>query len=59
MQLHVCKLELRPILPAVTSLALLALWLTFPAVTPQHTPPANGKAPRERAPAGRPPDFHA
>ena len=27
-------LELRPILPAVTPLALLALWLAFPAVTP-------------------------
>ena len=42
-------LELRPILPAVTPLALLALWLAFPAVTPQHsddTPTTNGKAPR-------------
>ena len=42
-------LELRPILPAVTPLALLALWLAFPAVTPQHcyhAPPTNGKAPR-------------
>ena len=41
-------LELRPILPAVTPLALLALWLAFPAVTPQHcydAPPTNGKAP--------------
>ena len=27
-------LELRPILPAVIPLALLALWLAFPAVTP-------------------------
>ena len=27
-------LELRPILPAVTPLALLALWLAFPTVTP-------------------------
>ena len=43
-------LELRPILPAVRPLALLALWLVFPAVTPQHSydaPPTNGKAPRE------------
>ena len=42
-----CTLELRPILPAVTPLALLALLLAFPAVTPQHcydVPPANGKA---------------
>ena len=42
-------LELRPILPAVTPLALLALWLAFPAVTPQHcydAPPTNGKARR-------------
>ena len=42
-------LELRPILPAVTPLALLASWLAFPAVTPQHSydvPPTNGKAPR-------------
>ena len=31
----------------MTSLTLLALWLAFPAVTPQHTPPTNGKAPRE------------
>ena len=41
--------ELRPIVPAVTHLALLALWLAFPAVTPQHSydsPPTNGKAPR-------------
>ena len=27
-------IELRPMLPAVTPLALLALWLAFPAVTP-------------------------
>ena len=33
---QLCLLELRPILPAVTPLALLALWLAFPAVTPQH-----------------------
>ena len=47
-------LELRPILPAVTSLALLALLLAFPAVTPQHTP-TNVNAPRElRASAGWP-----
>ena len=42
-------LELRPILPAMTTLALLALWLAFPAVTPQHSydsPLTNGKAPR-------------
>ena len=42
-------LELRPILLAVTPLALLALWLAFPAGTPQHrydNPPTNGKAPR-------------
>ena len=40
MALHKSKLllllELRPILPAVTPLALLALWLAFPAVTSQH-----------------------
>ena len=36
----------RRILPAVTPLALLALWLAFPAVTPQP-PPINGKAPRK------------
>ena len=38
--------ELRPILLAVTPLALLALWLAFPAVTPQHTPPTT-RATRE------------
>ena len=41
-------LELHPIFPAVTPLALLALWRAFPAVTPQHsydTTPTNGKAP--------------
>ena len=46
------KLELRPILPAVTPLALLALWLAFPAVTPQHcydAPLTNGNAPRAPA----------
>ena len=50
-------LELRPILPAVTPLALLALWLAFLAATPQHSydaPPTNGKAPRAPlASAGR------
>ena len=43
-------LELRPILPVVTPLALLALWLSFPAVTLNNDmtpPPTNGKAPRE------------
>ena len=42
-------LELRPILPAVTPLAVLALWLAFRAVPPQHSydaRPTNGKAPR-------------
>ena len=38
-------LELRPILPAVTSLVLLALWLVYPAVTPQHTPPTKWQGP--------------
>ena len=38
-------LELRPILPAATPLALLALSLAFLAVTP-HAAPTNGKAPR-------------
>ena len=35
----IMRLEFRPILPAVTvtPLALLALWLAFPAVTPQHS----------------------
>ena len=45
-------IELRPILPTVTLLALLALWIAFPAMTPQHcydTPPTNGKAPRARS----------
>ena len=57
-------LELHPILPAVTPLALLALWLAFPAVTPQHCYDANltnGKA-RSRAPAAelaREVSFHA
>ena len=40
------SLELRPILPAVTPLALVALWLAFPAVTPQHcfdAYPTNGR----------------
>ena len=46
-------LELRPTLPAVTPLALLALWLAFPEVTPQHTPPTNGKAPRAPLASGR------
>ena len=41
------SLELGPILPAVTPLAKLALWLAFPAVTP-HANPTNGKAPRRR-----------
>ena len=36
-RVHYSQLELRPILPAVTPLALLALWLAFPAVTPQHS----------------------
>ena len=43
------RLEFGPILPAVTPLALVALWLAFSAVTPQHyydAPPTNGKAPR-------------
>ena len=31
------RVQLRPILPTVTPLALLALWLAFPAVTPQHS----------------------
>ena len=41
-------LELRPILPTVTALALLVLWPAFPAVTPTLLlhPPANGNAPR-------------
>ena len=43
-----CTLELRPILPAVTPLALLALWLAFLAVT-LRAPPTNGKALRSRA----------
>ena len=54
------KLELRPILPAVTPLALLALWLAFPAVTPQHcydAPPTNGK-PCDRRPQGLHAKFH-
>ena len=49
---------LRPILPAVTPLALLALWFAFPAVTPQHSydaSPTNGKAlSAPLASAGRP-----
>ena len=48
-QTELCRLELRPILPAVAPLALLALWLAFPVVTPQHcydAPPTNVKAPR-------------
>ena len=51
-------LELRPIFPAVTPLALLALCLAFPAVTPQHCydmtplrPIARLHARRSRAPA--------
>ena len=39
------RLEWRPMLPAVTPLALLALWLAFLAVTP-HAAPTNGKVPR-------------
>ena len=42
---HWSILELRPILPAATPLALLALWLAFLAVTP-HAALTNGKAPR-------------
>ena len=56
-------LELRPILVAVTPLALLALWLAFPAVTPQHSygklPMARLHARRSLAPASRPRDLHA
>ena len=40
-------LQLHPILPAVTPLALLELWLAFSAVTTQHcydAPPTNDKA---------------
>ena len=50
-------LELHPILPAVTPLALLPLRLAFPVVTPQYSYdalPTNGKAPRAPlASAGR------
>ena len=60
-------LELRPILPAVTPLALLALWLAFPAVTPQHcydAPPnqwqwqGSMRAARDRRPQGLHTKFH-
>ena len=40
---NLLSLELHPILPVATPLALLALWLAFLAVTP-HAAPTNGKA---------------
>ena len=54
-------LELRPIVPAVTPIALLPLWLAFPAVTPQHcydAPPTNGKDPLASAAQGLHAKFH-